>query len=167
MSLAGFAQWLCLQTQPGQFPGIELAKAVAFDAVRSGEDRPGIVADAAGVVQQHPDSDGPAALPGNEVGQIAAYRSVQLDVSLADFLEDTDRGEGLGDAADPVSHLGSGGAPGVDVGDSRSALPFRGAISHRRVSAVHPCVMESLECCIQRCPVDAGSGGGPGGGGVA
>lgn len=68
MRLARLAERGSLDSQTGQFLRGELVEAIALQAVHGREDRCAVVGDAAGVVEQHPDGDGPPALARYEVG---------------------------------------------------------------------------------------------------
>jgi hypothetical protein len=73
------------------------------------------------VPDQHPHRDGVAAVAGHQVRQVVADRGVESDMALFDLAQHGHGGEGLGDAADAVTHVGGGGGAGVEVGDARGA----------------------------------------------
>ena len=85
---------------------------------------------AAGVVDQHPDGDRVAAFSRHQPRQVVADRRVEPDLTALDLLQDRGGGEGLGDAADAVPHVGSNGTAGADIGDAGGAAPHLVAVAH-------------------------------------
>jgi hypothetical protein len=119
----------------------------------------------AGVVEQHPYGDLPAALPRDQVGQVAGHRRVELDGPALHLLEDRDGDERLGDAADPMAHLRVHRPAGLDVGHPGGPVPCAPPVAHLAVEAVHPGLVDRVERVLQRPPIEPRTGlggGGPG-----
>jgi hypothetical protein len=89
------------------------------------------------------------AFSGNQLRQVPADRCVETDLTALDLMQNRGGGEGLGDAADAVSHVGGDGAASVDIGDPGGAAPDLVAVSHLGEQARHPCAVDVFDGCVQ------------------
>jgi hypothetical protein len=69
-------------------------------------------------------------------------RRVQSDLTALDLLQHCGGGEGLGDAADAVSHVGRNGTAGADIGDSGGAAPDLVAVPYLGEYSGHSCAVD-------------------------
>jgi hypothetical protein len=67
-----------------------------------------------------------------------ADRCVEPDLTALDLLQHRGGGEGLGDAADAVSHVGRDETAGGDIGDAGSVAPDPVAVTHLGEQSRHP-----------------------------
>ncbi len=102
------------------------------------------------MVEEHPDGDGGAAFSGDQLGQVVTDRCVETDPAALDLLEHRGGGEGLGDAADSVPHVGGDRGAGDDIGDPGGSAPDLVAVAHLREQARHPGPVDVLEGGVQR-----------------
>jgi hypothetical protein len=79
---------------------------------------------------------------------VANWR-VEPDLTVLDLLQDRSGGEGLGDAADAVPHIGSDGAAGADIGNAGGAAPHMVAVAHLGDHSRHPFVMDFVHGGLQ------------------
>ena len=106
-------------------------------------------AQAAGVVDQHSNGDRVAAFSGHQPRQVVADRRVEPDLTALDLLQDRGGGEGLGDAADAVPHVGRNGTAGADIGDAGGAAPYLVAVAHLGEHSRHPRAMDVVDGGLQ------------------
>jgi hypothetical protein len=142
----GLAGGRRIEPQLDQLGRAELPEPVVVQAsrrhLRQGRERVRqVVGEAAGVVEQHPNRDPPAALARHKPWQVVADRRVQPDPPPLDLLQDRGRGERLGDTADPLQHVGPDRTAGPNVGDPGRAARHLAGIAHFRVHTRHPCAM--------------------------
>jgi len=99
------------------------------NALRDGYARE-VFRQAAGVIDQHSDSDRVTTLSGYQPQQVAADRRIEPDLPALHLLQDRGGGEGLGDAADSVPHVGGNRTTAADIGDAGGATPYLIAVTH-------------------------------------
>jgi len=124
-----------------------------LDALRAREDRLVVVAEVAGVVEQHPDRDAPVR---QQARQVPLHRVVEPDPAEVHLLQHGGGDEGLGGAADAVVHVRPHGQPALQVGEARRAPPVLPPGPHRGVGARDAAGRDLVERALQLPPVEPG-----------
>jgi hypothetical protein len=97
-----------------------------------------VVAEAAGVVEQHPYGDLLPEGARDQAGQVTGDRRVESDPVFADQLQHRRSDEGLGDTADPLTEPRSHRPAGVKVGDTGGQIPRAASVTYLGEHTRHP-----------------------------